>query len=706
MTRQRSSTRQCRLTPLAFSIGLAACTIAQAYGNETHLGQGESDFGGKGLMQTPTARMAPLGGFAFSLSRTAPYRRYNLFFQPTEWLEAGFRYIEVENRQYLAATGDRNNLDKGVDVKLRLRQESRYWPQLAVGARDIGGTGLFGAEYLVASKRWNDIDVTLGIGWGYLGNQEGFTNPLAELDDRFERRTGFSSGDDGGSLNVGSLFSGRTALFGGIEYQTPWDPLVLQVELEGNDYQREPQRNHQEQDSRFNLGARYRLTDGIELKAGWQRGNTAMVGISLSTNLATLSQAKRDPQPMPAGPAPAEHSQDWQALSQALDENAGIGVHRLRQQGNTVTVEGEPTRFRSLADSEQRAGRLLHNHLHSDVDTFRFRWQERGLDMRESVHDRDALIAATHSADDVTLHRHSIHAHGAFDDAQGEILHENDPRRFSYGLEPVLEQNFGGPDGYLYRLSASLDSEYRLNANSWLSAALTYTVDDNLEKYRYVGPSELPRVRTHIGDYLAETDIGISQLQYSHTARLGENWYAIGYGGLLETMYAGAGGEVLYRPFNGDLALGLDVNWVKQRDFDQRFEMRDYSTWTGHLTGYWQTDFEDMLAKVSIGRYLAGDIGMTFDVSREFDSGVRLGGWATLTDAGSDFGEGSFDKGVYVSLPLDAFFVRSTRQRAQLTWRPLTRDGGAQLARGASLYDLTEERQMGRYWQDYDDVMR
>ncbi|PMR75056.1 hypothetical protein C1H69_11630 [Billgrantia endophytica] len=695
-----------RLTPLALAIGLAMTPIAQAGARDVRLGQGESDFGGKGLMQTPSARMAPLGNFAFSASRTAPYRRYNLFFQPTEWLEAGFRYVEVENRQYLAATRDRNNLDKGIDIKLRLREESRYWPQVAVGARDMGGTGLFGAEYLVASKRWHDVDFTLGIGWGYLGNQEDFTNPLTHLDDRFERRTGFSPGDDGGDLNLDSLFSGRAAVFGGIEYQTPWDPLILQVELEGNDYQHEPQRNHQNQDSRLNVGARYRLTDGIELKAGWQRGDTAMVGVSFSTNLATLSQAKRDPQPMPARDAPAEHTGDWQALSQELDGNAGIAVRRLRQSGNTVTIEGEPSRYRSLADSEQRAGRLLHNHLDGDVETFRFRWQERGLELRESVHERDALVAATHSADDVPLHRHGLYAHGAFQPAEGDILYESDPRGFSYNLEPVLEQNFGGPDGYLYRLSANLDSEYRLGANSWLSATLTYTVDDNLDKYRYIGPSDLPRVRTHIGDYLAETDLGISNLQYTHTTRLSNDWYAMGYGGLLETMYAGAGGELLYRPFNSDVAIGVDMNWVRQRDFDQRFEMRDYSTWTGHLTGYWQTDFEDVLAKVSIGRYLAGDIGMTFDVSREFDSGVRLGGWATFTDAGDDFGEGSFDKGIYVSLPFDAFFVRSTRQRAQLAWRPLTRDGGAQLARRTTLYDLTEERQMGRYWEDYDDAMR
>ncbi|MFQ3787500.1 YjbH domain-containing protein [Halomonas sp. A29] len=703
---KRSEPRPSRLTPLTLAIAMAAATPALADPSQPRLGSGQGDFGGVGLMQTPTARMAPLGGFAFSLSRTAPYRRYSLFFQPTEWLETGFRYVEVENRRYLAATGDRNNLDKGVDFKIRLREEDRYWPQVAVGARDIGGTGLFSGEYLVANKRWHNFDFSLGIGWGYLGNHADFTNPLAQLDDRFERRSGFTSGGDGGSVNLGSLFSGRSALFGGIEYQTPWDPLVLQLEVEGNNYQHEPQRNHQDQDSRINLGARLQLTDNIELKAGWQRGNTAMLGVSFATNLASVSQVKRDPPPVDLAPAPAEHTSDWNGLSRELEANAGIGVYRIRQDGSNVIVEGEPTRYRSLAESEQRAGRLLHNHLGGEVETFRFRWHERGMPLRESVHEREALTAASSSSDEAVTYRHGLYAHAMLSPSQGEVLHESSSRGLSYSLEPQLEQNFGGPDGYLYRLSANLDGQYRLGAQHWLSGTLTYTVADNLDKYRYLGPSDLPRVRTHIGDYLAETDIGISNLQYTHTAHLGGDWYAMGYGGLLETMFAGAGGELLYRPFNGDVALGLDVNWVKQREFDQLFEMRDYSTWTGHLTGYWQTDYEDVLAKVSVGRYLAGDLGVTFDISREFDSGVRLGGWATFTDAGSDFGEGSFDKGIYLSLPLDAFFVRSTRQRAQLAWRPLTRDGGAQLSRRETLFDLTEERSMGRYWEDQAELMR
>ncbi|WP_111411781.1 YjbH domain-containing protein [Billgrantia lactosivorans] len=703
---KRSASRSPRLAPLTLATALGMAMPALADPGQPRLGSGQGDFGGVGLMQTPTARMAPLGGFAFSLSRTAPYRRYGLFFQPAEWLEAGFRYVEVENRRYLAATDDRNNLDKGIDFKLRLREEDRYWPQVAVGARDIGGTGLFAGEYLVASKRWHNFDVSLGIGWGYLGNQEDFTNPLAQLHEGFERRSGFSSGDDGGSVNLGSLFSGRSALFGGIEYQTPWDALVLQLELEGNDYQHEPQQNDQSQDSRLNLGARLRLTDTIELKAGWQRGNTAMLGISLSTNLASVSQAKRDPPPVDVAAPPARHTGDWDGLSRELDANAGIGVYRIRQDGASLIVEGEPTRYRSLAESEQRAGRLLHNHLGSDVETFRFRWHERGMALRESVHERDALVAAAVSSEASVAYRHGLYTHAMLADDRGDVLHDAPPRGLSYRLEPQLEQNFGGPDGYLYRLSANLDGEYRLGTRHWLSGTLSYTLADNLGKYRYLGPSDLPRVRTHVGDYLAETDIGISNLQYTGTAQLGNDWYALGYGGLLESMFAGAGAELLYRPFNSDVALGLDVNWVKQRDFDQRFAMRDYSTWTGHLTGYWQTDYEDVLAKISVGRYLAGDLGATFDVSREFDSGVRLGGWATFTDAGSDFGEGSFDKGIYLSLPLDAFFVHSTRQRAQLSWSPLTRDGGARLARRESLYDLTEERSMGRYWEDQAALMR
>ena len=64
------------------------------------------------------------------------------------------------------------------------------------------------------------------------------------------------------------------------------------------------------------------------------------------------------------------------------------------------------------------------------------------------------------------------------------------------------------------------------------------------------------------------------------------------------------------------------------------------------------------------GRYLAGDWGGTIEVGRRFDSGIEVGGFATFTNVSySRFGEGSFDKGIYVRVPFD-FFGLTTRNRA------------------------------------------
>lgn len=687
------------LSTLPLLAALPAVSLVASPALASGLGSGQSDFGGIGLMQTPSARMAPVGSMLAGWSRTAPYRRYSLFFQPTEWLEGGFRYVEVENRQYAAADEERPNLDKGIDIKLRLREESRYWPQLALGLRDLGGTTLFGAEYLVATKRWYDFDFTLGLGWGYLGNADDMDSPLGALHDRFDTRPGDGGGDQGGEFALDDLFRGPAALFGGVEYQTPWDPLVLQLEYEGNDYSNEPQDNDQPQDTRFNVGARLALADNLELRAGWQRGDTAMAGISYAVDLAGLSQIKRDPPPADPTAPPRDN---WTTVSQELQENAGIAVSRITRDGRDLVVTGEPVKYPSLLQSEIRAGRILNAQAEDEVERFRFRWETLGLSLREDVHDREALVTGTRSTRQEDDHLYGLYAHAKLDEPRGEVLYEQEPRGFQWSLGPRVDQNFGGPDGYLYRLMAVLGGDYRTDRNGWLSGQLALTLFDNFDEYDYIAESALPRVRTFIGDYLAESSLGIENLQYTRTAQLGDDWYAMGYGGLLEMMYAGAGGELLYRPFNSPLALGLDVNWVRQRDFEQRFDLRDYETWTGHLTGYLETGVEDVLAKLSVGRYLAGDVGTTLDLSREFDSGVRVGAWGTWTDAGDDFGEGSFDKGLYLSIPLDAMFTRSSRSRAGLSWRPLTRDGGATLDRRYGLYGMTEERDLGDYWDEHD----
>ena len=86
--------------------------------------------------------------------------------------------------------------------------------------------------------------------------------------------------------------------------------------------------------------------------------------------------------------------------------------------------------------------------------------------------------------------------------------------------------------------------------------------------------------------------------------------------------------------------------------------------------------------KLSAGEYLAGDIGSTVEISRSLSNGVRFGAFATFTDVSFEqFGEGSFDKGIFFDIPIYGNFIN-------YTWRPLTKDPGARLNRRNSLHDL------------------
>ena len=67
-----------------------------------------------------------------------------------------------------------------------------------------------------------------------------------------------------------------------------------------------------------------------------------------------------------------------------------------------------------------------------------------------------------------------------------------------------------------------------------------------------------------------------------------------------------------------------------------------------------------------------------------------LGAFATFTNVSAQrYGEGLFNKGIYLSIPTDIFFHRSTISMAKFYWNPLTRDGGQMLARHYAIYEFT-----------------
>ncbi len=56
------------------------------------------------------------------------------------------------------------------------------------------------------------------------------------------------------------------------------------------------------------------------------------------------------------------------------------------------------------------------------------------------------------------------------------------------------------------------------------------------------------------------------------------------------------------------------------------------------------------------------------------------------------FGEGSFDKGIFIRIPFDAMLTKTSGGVGYFVWQPLIRDGGAKLARRVTLYGITTAR--------------
>ena len=92
----------------------------------------------------------------------------------------------------------------------------------------------------------------------------------------------------------------------------------------------------------------------------------------------------------------------------------------------------------------------------------------------------------------------------------------------------------------------------------------------------------------------------------------------------------------------------------------------------------------------------------TLSLDREFDNGFRVGAYFTLTDVSfAEFGEGSFDKGIRLTIPFSWVLGQPTQSDYSATIRPLTRDGGAPLNVSGRLYETIrpwQEQRLDMQW--------
>ena len=636
-----------------------------------------SDFGVNGLIDIPTARMSADGTLTTTAAIQSLTKAYSITYQAMPWLEGTFRYTGFNRKIY--------SYDRNYEVKARLLEEGTHVPQVAIGMRDLVGTGLWGSEYVVASKKYGNFDFTAGIGWGRLAGKGDFENPLTYISDAFDTRE--SDVGKGGEFSTGLFFSGKKAgLFGGVSYQAESLPLSVMLEYNPDQYDFEVSRGGLRPKSPLSAAIKWDAQPGLSLTLSRQHNQEW--GIELSAALDTKSVTPRRPTPrftssldFSAEALPGVlNRRDWYDMLLFDTERSGLLLLEasIEDASHTAVMVIGNSDYVIWADAVAKMSVLADLHLPTSVNTFRFIIEEEGHRVQSIQMRRPSLAYGQNK--ELTERQISILPGRNLSAPQRKTDFVQKKVFFDVNVATRL-QFFDPDDPARYQLYANIEAGLVLPKSWVLRSAYGVDITNNFdESNRQNSDSILPHVRSDIVKYLIEGDTGLDSLYLEKRGSAFKGVHYRLFGGVLEEMYSGVGGEVLYQPFQSRLAYGFSANWVRQRDYAKTFKHLDYQTTTAFASVYWASPFYNFDVAVHAGRYLAKDLGATLEVRRSFNNGWMVGLWATITDVPfDDFGEGSFDKGMYFKIPFDALLGRNTRGSYSTRVRPIQRDGGQRL---------------------------
>lgn len=669
--------------------------------------------GTPGLLDMPTAQSADQGALAFTLGYVEGLGRTTLTFQATDRLSLSLRYGFIDLYDDPTTQILDSKFERSFDLRYRLTDETAYLPAVAIGLQDVLTPGRLGAEYVVASKSVGDrLTLTAGLGWGALGTRNGFTNPIGS----FETRPVFDENDPEGQLATDQWFRGDAALFGGLEYQIN-DTWGVKAEYSSSSYPEAPFKPAIDTDSPYNLGVTYRPTEGVQLGMGYMYGNSVAVSGSLYLNANNRpGMSGRESAPAPVN-SRAANDRSWDrdtappnALRSALAtllEREGVTLTDLEIIGTTARVRYINTRYRSQSQAMGRTARMMTQVMPPAIEEFVLEPEARGIPLSATTISRTDLEQLENRPGAAT----TLLQQATFADATGSLsdLPEGTPA-FEWGLGPYFTLIPAASGGSVtVDAGLSLRGVYSIRPNLVLSGAIGQSLVNADGKDPV--PDSTPDIQNVRTDAVYYGDDGVPVLQnltLAYYGRPGGDLYSRVTAGYLEQMFGGVSAELLWKPVQNPFGLGIEVNYSAQRDTDMLFGFGeyDYDVVTGHVSAYY--DFGNGYhTQLDVGRYLAGDWGATVSLDREFDNGIRVGAFVTQTDMSfADFGDGSYTKGVKISIPQEYVTGAATRATVGTTLRTQVGDGGARLMVGGRLYDVVRDAHLadlsdtwGRFWR-------
>ena len=635
-----------------------------------------SDFGVTGLVDIPTARMSRDGNLRSTITSQTRHKSAAITYQVTPWLEGTFRYTGFKT--------SRDTYDRNYEVKALLWKEKDMLPQVAVGIRDLVGTGLWGSEYIVASKQLGNFDLTLGMGWGRLAGDGVINNPLTYISDSFTSRV--NSIGSGGTLSTDAFFSGeKVGFFGGLNYSPKNSSFSFLIEYNPDQYTYEVGRGSDEPKSPMSIALKWQLRPETTLT--FARKHQQEWGINISSNFDTKALPMKPEKPVfisslnvPKKDLPSHLNKDqWYDMLLYDVERSGIWLLEagIDDQTKTATIVMGNKSYILWADALANMIDLADLHLPSNIKILNIVIEEYGHRLQTVRVNRSSKNYEQSRA--ILAQKIEITPNNSSRGIQHKTGFFTNKISFDYNLA-FRTQLFDPDDPLRYQLYAKFGISMQLKYDWVLRGMYAQNITHNFDEIKRGAASILPHVRTDIAKYLQQGETGVDSFFLEKRGNISHNIYYRMFGGVLETMYSGVGGELLYHPFQSRFSYGLSANFLRQRDYDRSLSHLDYNTTTGFASIYYASPFHNIDLALHAGKYLAKDVGATLELRRTFNNGWMVGLWATRTNVSAeDFGEGSFDKGMYLNIPFSEIIRSDRRGSLKAGIRPIQRDGGQRL---------------------------
>lgn len=744
MTQRRSTPLSRRLLATALPAALVALAPAPwrpaAALADPMIGTITNRYGLPGIIDTPTAEAMPDATLGASLSWSKLGNRTGLSFQVLPRVSAALRYGKFDSTEE-----DRGYVrDRSFDLRVVLldEREGSWRPSVAVGLQDAVGTGFYASEYIVATKTLTPrLRVSAGLGWGRLASAGGIGSPFGD-------RAAPDEGE-GGSLNTDQWFRGEVAPFVGASFKAT-DKLTLLAEYSGDDYACETGKadhcarsvwlsDKDQLKNRLNVGLSYQAGRNYQIGAFVLGGNQIGIQASMTLNPrqgSFPSGLEKAPAPVRPRVAPSADPEGWsggwagdptaqpaiqKALSDALAKE-GQTLESMVLTANRAEVRIRNNRYIQQAQAVGRTARLMTRALPPSVDTLVVTSVEGGMPT-SSVTLRRSDVERLENTE-----AGQIAAVAALGDAvprpAGLVQSPGITPRFTWSIAPSLSTGLFDPDEPVrYDVGVSASAGYEITPGLTVRGSVRQRLfgnakqdapgDLSVDEYLAMTDDEIRadnngvyRVRSDGRMYSGNGSPRLRNLTLDWKARPTATTYSRVTVGLLENMYGGVSGELLWKPVNSPLALGIEVNRVRKRDYRDNLGFLDYETTTGHVSAYYAFG-GGFTGQLDVGKYLAGDKGATVTLTREFASGWQVGAYATKTDlSAKEYGEGSFDKGVTIRVPLSWAVGTPSKRSVGGSISSLNRDGGQRVRVEDRLYDTIRDSHSdkmydgwGKFWR-------